>query len=321
MAKPRIFISSTYYDLKYVREDLDRFIRELGYEPIRHESGNIAYGSHEAPEKYAYREVEYCDILICIIGGRFGTQSRASSESITQTELKHALEKGIQVFIMIEASVNTEYETYLINKENSATNYRHVDDKRIFEFIEHINNLPNNNPIFSFASSKDIINYLREQWSGLFQRFLAEQRRTQEVNVLNEMKSIAATLQQMMIYLSAESKDKDDIIKDILLPNHPAFHRFAELTDTNYRVFFQTITELNKWLRAKGFSRVKEENLDEGSLSEWVNSNKKKYISLNHEIFASDGSLMPFSADVWKDDWITIHDYELTNQDSVDTSL
>ena len=41
MAKPRIFISSTFYDLRQVREDLERTIRELGYEPVRNETGSI----------------------------------------------------------------------------------------------------------------------------------------------------------------------------------------------------------------------------------------------------------------------------------------
>ena len=32
--KPRIFISSTFYDLKYIREELMRFIVSKNYEPI-----------------------------------------------------------------------------------------------------------------------------------------------------------------------------------------------------------------------------------------------------------------------------------------------
>ena len=39
MAKPRVFISSTFYDLRQVRQDLDQFIMSLGYEPIRNEEG------------------------------------------------------------------------------------------------------------------------------------------------------------------------------------------------------------------------------------------------------------------------------------------
>jgi hypothetical protein len=47
MAKPRIFISSTYYDLHQIRNDLDRFIKDIGYESVRNESGNIPYGKDE----------------------------------------------------------------------------------------------------------------------------------------------------------------------------------------------------------------------------------------------------------------------------------
>ena len=48
MARPRIFISSTFYDLKQIRAELDMFIESLGYEPIRNEEGDIPYGKDEA---------------------------------------------------------------------------------------------------------------------------------------------------------------------------------------------------------------------------------------------------------------------------------
>jgi hypothetical protein len=34
MAKPRVFVSSTYYDLKHLRSAIEAFIDSLGYEPI-----------------------------------------------------------------------------------------------------------------------------------------------------------------------------------------------------------------------------------------------------------------------------------------------
>ena len=101
MAKPRVFISSTFYDLRHVREDLERFVRELGYEPVRHETGSIPYGKQESPESYAYQEVELSDIIVTIIGGRFGTESRQEvGYSITQNELRRALDRNVQVFIL-----------------------------------------------------------------------------------------------------------------------------------------------------------------------------------------------------------------------------
>jgi len=37
MAIPRVFISSTYYDLRHVRNDLEVFLRNLGYDPVMHD--------------------------------------------------------------------------------------------------------------------------------------------------------------------------------------------------------------------------------------------------------------------------------------------
>ena len=43
MAIPRVFISSTCYDLKYIRENLRFFIKTIGYDPILSEEGGIFY--------------------------------------------------------------------------------------------------------------------------------------------------------------------------------------------------------------------------------------------------------------------------------------
>ena len=178
MSNPRIFISSTCYDLRQIREDLERFIKELGYEPVRSETGSIPYGKEAAPEEYAYREVELCDIVVSIIGGRFGTESQHEKDvSISQKELQLASERGIQVFIFIEQNVLSEFSTYQLNKDNKEIKYRFVDDIRVYEFIERIHSLPKKNPIASFATATDITKYLRMQWAGLFQRFLQDQKR------------------------------------------------------------------------------------------------------------------------------------------------
>jgi hypothetical protein len=43
MAKPRVFISSTYYDLKHLRSSIENFIDQLGYEAVLSEKDNIAF--------------------------------------------------------------------------------------------------------------------------------------------------------------------------------------------------------------------------------------------------------------------------------------
>jgi hypothetical protein len=115
MAQPRVFISSTFYDLKQVRVDLERFIKQMGYEPVLNESGKIAYGTDKKLEEYCYREIDLCDVVVSIVGGRFGSDSQQDPYSISQMELKTAIERGKAVYIFIERSVRAEFSTYLKN--------------------------------------------------------------------------------------------------------------------------------------------------------------------------------------------------------------
>ena len=140
MAKPRIFISSTFYDLRQIRAELDKFIRGLGYEPVRNEKGDIPYGKEDDLQEYCYKEIENIDILVSIIGNRYGSQAivdeKEKEYSVSMRELKTAYEKNKHVFIFIEKSVLTEYETYLLNKETDVIIYNYVDNSSISRFIQ-----------------------------------------------------------------------------------------------------------------------------------------------------------------------------------------
>jgi len=310
MAKPRVFVSSTFYDLRQVREDLERFILEMGYESVRNETGAIAYASDKAPESSAYREVELCDIIVTVIGGRFGTESREhEGVSITQKELLTALEKGVQVFIFIEQSVFGEFSTYRINKDNKTIKYRFADDVRIFEHIEMLYGLPKNNAIAPFQTGKEIVEYLRAQWAGLFQRFLSEQKRTSEVKILEEMKAISNTLQQTVQFLTLERKNKNDAIGQILLLNHPAFRDFDKLLKAGYRVSFINLDELNKWLAARSYKPMAKEIMDDDSKYEWENVKERKYLKITEPIFDSTGSLKYYDPGQWKSSWVQLKEF------------
>ena len=70
MAKPRVFVSSTYYDLRHVRQGIESFIEGLGFEAVLFESGDIPF-SHEQPlDESCYQEISKCHILVLIIGGK-----------------------------------------------------------------------------------------------------------------------------------------------------------------------------------------------------------------------------------------------------------
>ena len=317
MAKPRVFISSTFFDLRQIREELERFILEMGYEPVRHETGAIPYSREEPLASSAYREVELCDIIVTVLGGRFGTASgEGAGHSITQKELQTALERGIQVYIFVEHGVHFELSNYRLNKANPDVKYSFVDNIKIFEFLDELHKLPRNNPITGFQTGKDIVEFLRAQWAGLFQHFLRTRLRANELDALSKMQSITNTLQKLVDVLATEHRSSDDVIKFILISNHPAFLRFAKLTNTPYRVFFETIEELDVWLKVRGYERIEDEPPEPGSFYEWIRRSKDAayLISVTHDIFDEDGRLKAYSRD-WDDNWIQRRKLPLASSD------
>lgn len=213
MAKPRVFVSSTYYDLKHVRSSLDLFVESLGFEPILSEKGNIAYTPDSPLDESCYREAASADIFVLIIGGRYGSEASGKEkvpnrtffqryESITKKEYQSAADRDIPVYVLIEASVYSEYQTYLRNKDKKDITYAHVDSANVFRLIEDILAKPRNNPMHTFERFSDIEAWLREQWAGFFRELLQKQSQQQQLSALNaqvsELKAINETLRKYL---------------------------------------------------------------------------------------------------------------------------
>jgi hypothetical protein len=320
MAKPRIFVSSTYYDLRTVRDDLDRFIREFGYEPVRHERGHIAYGKDEKPEEYAYKEIEYCDVVLCIVGGRFGTTSSDGTSSITQKELKSAVEGGKQVYVFVEDTVHHEHRHFLANKGVPGVRFTAVDNPKIHEFLEDVHALPKGNPVFPFSVSSDITRVLREQWAGLFQRLLAESVMKSQTALIEELQRSLQTVGQLVEFLTAEKGKGAAAIEEILFANHPLFQRLRILTRNPYRLYFTNLSELEEWLHgAKGFSRVEETDQDDPNVYEWIRSDKTRggkeetqLVYVHKDVFTANGDVKPTTPATWKDEYVRYQRFQPT---------
>lgn len=304
MAKPRIFISSTYFDLRSVRADLERFMTELGYEPVLHERGQVAYGNEEPLEDYCYREIEVCDVLVAIIGSRFGANSHREPYSITQQEIKKALDIGTPVYVFVDRYVLAEYRTYLQNKTVKDFKPAAADDLRIYHFLEEVMLLPKNNPIAPFETAEDITRFLREQWSGLFQRLLEEHARQREVNLVKNMENTLNTLNQLVTFLTEEKQKGSAAIQDILLFNHPIFDQLRKLLFVPYRVLFLNKDELAKWLGIRGYKPVSTEQWENKDIPEWFNEKSRRILKISNEVFGPDGSLKIFTPQQWKPEFV-----------------
>ena len=150
MAAPRVFISSTYYDLQHVRNDLRIFIQGLGYEAVMHDKGNIPYTQEVSLEESCYNELDTCDIVVCIIGNKFGTKSANGDYSITMAELQKAIKGRKKIYIYILKDVHAENFIYSANKAKDFIPY-YADNIKIHEFITELKDTVKNHPIIPHA--------------------------------------------------------------------------------------------------------------------------------------------------------------------------
>lgn len=312
MAKPRIFVSSTYYDLRAIRADIERFVKEFGYEPVMFERGHIPYGKEEALEEYCYREISNCDMLITLIGGKYGSQSKDQKDSITHKELRTAIELGKQIYIFVEKAVLSEYRTYLGNRDVVGFKPVAVNDMRVYSFLEEIYGLSSGNPVEGFETSDDVIRYLRDQWAGLFQRLLQDASRKKEINIIDNLKETASTLNNLVNFLTEERSKGDQAIKEILLSSHPAFAAIKKAAKIPYRVVFYTFDELDALLSARSFKF--DPNPSNAESYEWDNKKAENGIRVWKRIFDDENRLKILTPSEWDSEWVSTYNLRSSSE-------
>lgn len=186
----------------------------MGYEPVMSDYSDILYDPRSHTHDSCLKEVPGCDMVILIIGSRFGGVAipAASSQldfaeleqlstkagvlesrdklSITQLEVLKAVEQSIPVYAFVDEKVMHDHQVYERNKDKAdiidqiefPSIQKRETAKYIFEFINFLTHRASNNSITSFSRLEEIRLHLLSQWSQLFQRLLLEGRtRTHEM--------------------------------------------------------------------------------------------------------------------------------------------
>jgi hypothetical protein len=178
MSNTRVFISSTCYDLKETRENVAQFIRDIGFEAILSDQGDVPYGHRVHTHDACLLEVEKSDILILIIGNRYGGFYKNTEKSITRMEYETAIKYNIPVYAYVRASTYGEHGKYIQSKKakESYDDRSDGENTKIFEFIDAVRRAPKNNAIIPFEDDRELIKLLKKQFSGMVHELLQKKK-------------------------------------------------------------------------------------------------------------------------------------------------
>lgn len=163
MAKPRIFLSSTCYDLSDARASLTTFLESLGFDVLNSQDKKFGVKPGVHSHDACLAMMTNADYVVLIIGGRRGGNYVGSDKSITNEEIKAAQKLERPIFAFVDKRVDAHRQTY---KKNPTADFKPtVDDNRIFDFIDWIASAQEDNWIRTFETVTDIQESLRAQFA------------------------------------------------------------------------------------------------------------------------------------------------------------
>jgi hypothetical protein len=219
----------------------------MGYDPIMSDYEDVLYDPRVHTHTSCVDEVRNCDILVLIIGARFGGKATIESLnrinfedlkneslnvdslketenlSVTQLEVLKAIEDSMPVYTFIDKKVWHDHALYEKNKSSDIIDRivfpsieKQETAKYIFNFINFVRLRTKGNNIFTFEKGQDIEEILTKQWSSYFQRLLNEQRYTElerkRIDILGEQFEDLKTA----ILSSIDNGDQREIARGIV---------------------------------------------------------------------------------------------------------
>lgn len=294
MANPRIFISSTCYDLGNARDQLRNFIINLGYEPVMSEYSDILFDHRTHTHTSCLNEIQNVDMIILLVGSRFGGQAipealslidienlekssfdttildKPEKLSVTQLEVLKAIEYSIPVFAFVDEKVMHDHFVYQKNKDLSEKiKYPSVEKqetaKYIFEFINFLQHRIKGNSLITFSNIEDIENHLRKQWASLFQRLLKEQRDITTDN--NKMLAISEQIEDIKTaVLSTIENTKNRDVARGTIKYRRLIDFITRLNIQDMNILFNSDLSFDQLLNYVGIIKIEEIPTSRGTL-------------------------------------------------------
>lgn len=312
MAQPRIFISSTCYDLQEIRFQLRSFIDDFGFIPVMSEFGDIFYDYQKHIQDSCKDEIDKSQLFILIVGNNFGSiyykqkDIIKSPDSVTMQEFRKAIETDIYKHIFINKYVDYDYKNFQksLNKhistylEKNEIKESHIDDtvltlksefksnypfpqesyKYIFNFLDIIYSLKTNNAIITYESFEDIKSSLRKQWAGFMYDTITKSKSVP----INLVEKIGEKIEKVenQIKLLAEGQIKKEgqaskITFDISkLAKELNYEEFSKIKDEIHKRLYDLLEQETDFLESHPRIKVRE-NVEGKNITAWFETLEK----------------------------------------------
>lgn len=173
MRSTSVFVSSTCYDLRSLREHLRSSIEALGHDAVLSEYASFPVSPELSTVENCKKVVrERADVFVLIVGGKRGSLDPTTQRSVINAEYREAKKAGLDCFVFVDRQVWDLLPHY---RKNPGIDFSPtVDSKGVFDFLDEL--IQDNKWIFQFQRAEEIISVLKHQLSVRFRDLLQRAR-------------------------------------------------------------------------------------------------------------------------------------------------
>lgn len=140
----KIFLSSTYEDLKDIRKTAISFLDDLvGHTTNR--SGEVVameffHATESSCKEECLQQLSACDLVVGIYGKRYGSIDSETGLSMTEIEFDYAIEQGIPLLAFVQRNDNRDVqETDFIKNKVFARGLSCANFEGLTDFLDRLN--------------------------------------------------------------------------------------------------------------------------------------------------------------------------------------
>jgi|LakMenEpi03Aug12_release.lakeMendotaPanAssembly.Ray.scaffolds.fasta_scaffold406054_1 hypothetical protein len=200
---PHVFVSSTVDDLAHLREAIKDTIEALGYRAILSEHNGVGYVPPLSAIDSCFEAMRDCQAAVLIIGKRYGRVSDdGGGLSVTHGEFRHARERGIPVFCLVDREVLAYKKVHDHAKGNVPAGFPEMSAaSRTFALIDEVERQPENNGWLPYQGAAEACSALKQQlahYVGRLLRTTNDPVHTQINDVLAQVVALRGELQRSL---------------------------------------------------------------------------------------------------------------------------